>query len=78
MARARTVSASRSATLAARLAKTGLRRGLLEGSRGWLYVGMAATAFRIARRVLAEPEAVEVFELKPGESVEIRTVAPKG
>jgi hypothetical protein len=78
VARYRTVSASRSATLVARLAKTGLRRGVFEGSRGWLYVGVAATAFRIARRVLAEPEAVEVFELKPGESVEIRTVSPKG
>lgn len=60
-----------------RLAKTGLRRGVLEGSRGWLYVGVAATALRIMRRVLTEPETVEIFELAPGETVEIRTVEPK-
>jgi len=60
-----------------RLASTGLRRGLFEGSRGWLYVGVAATALRVLRRVLVEPETVEVFELGPGEAVEIRTVAPK-
>jgi hypothetical protein len=64
--------------LAARLAKTGMRRGVMEGSRGWLYVGVAATAFRVARRVFAEPEEIEVFELKPGETVEIRTVAREG
>jgi hypothetical protein len=51
-----------------------LKRGFLEGSRGWLYVGLAASAVRIARRVLAEPVTVERFELDPGETVEIRTV----
>jgi hypothetical protein len=60
----------------ARLSRTGLRRGLLEGSRGWLYVGLAATTVRVLRRVLAEPEVVERFELRPGEAVEIRTVRP--
>ncbi len=74
MARYSALPASRTAALAARLAKTGMRRGVMEGSRGWLYVGVAATAFRVARRVLAEPQEVEVFELKPGEAVEIRTV----
>jgi hypothetical protein len=59
-----------------RLSRAGLRRGLLEGSRGWLYVGVAATTLRVLRRVLAEPEVVERFELKPGEAVEIRTVRP--
>jgi hypothetical protein len=57
-----------------RLSKTGLRRGFLEGSRGWLYIGLAASAVRIARRVLAEPSVVERFELDAGETVEIRTV----
>jgi len=65
------------ASVVTRLAKTGLRRGVLEGSRGWLYVGVAATALRVMRRVLSEQETVEIFELKPGETVEIRTVAPK-
>lgn len=59
-----------------RLSKVGLRRGLLEGRRGWLYVGVAATTVRVLRRVLAEPEVVERFELEPGEAVEIRTVRP--
>lgn len=57
-----------------RLSRSGLKRGFLEGSRGWLYVGLAASAVRIARRVLAEPVTVERFELDPGETVEIRTV----
>lgn len=59
-----------------RLSRAGLRRGLLDGSRGWLYVGLAATTIRVLRRVLAEPEAVERIELKPGEAIEIRTVRP--
>jgi len=62
------------AGLIVRLSRTGLRRAFLEGSRGWLYIGVAASAVRIARRVLAEPVVVERFELDPGETVEIRTV----
>ena len=57
-----------------RLARTGLKRGFLEGSRGWLYVGLAATAVRIAQRVLAEPTTIERLELDPRETVEIRTI----
>ena len=34
------------AGLIVRLSKTGLKRGFLEGSRGWLYVGLAASAVR--------------------------------
>jgi hypothetical protein len=62
------------ADVVARLSRTGLRRGLFEGSRGWLYVGLAATSVRVLRRVLTEREVVERFELAPGEAVEIRTV----
>jgi hypothetical protein len=73
---------SRSASgpsLVARLAKTGLRRGFVEGSRAWLYVGVTATALRIAHRILVQPpETVYLDELKPGEAIEIRTVRPKG
>lgn len=65
------------ADVIARLSRTGLKRGLVEGSRGWLYVGVAATTFRVLRRLLTEPEVVERIELKPGEGVEIRTVARK-
>ncbi len=62
------------AGIIARLSRTGLKRGFMEGSRGWLYVGLAASAVRIAQRVLAEPVVVERFELDPGETVEIRTI----
>lgn len=58
-----------------RLVRTGLRRGLVEGSRGWLYVGVTAAAVGIARRLLTEPpETVFESELKPGQGIEIRTV----
>ena len=65
------------AEVIARLSRTGLRRGLADGSRGWLYVGLAATTIRVLHRVLSEPETVERFKLRPGEAVEIRTVRPK-
>lgn len=66
------------ADLFTRLQRTGLRRGLRDGSRAWLYVGLAATAVRVARRVLSEPESVERIELRPGEAIEIREVRRKG
>ena len=65
-------------SVVARLARTGLKRGFMEGSRGWLYVGVTATALRIAHRLLVQPpETVYLDELKPGEGIEIRTVRPK-
>jgi hypothetical protein len=60
--------------LIVRLSRTGLRRGTRDGSQAWLWIGIAATAVRVLRRLLAEPTAVERFELRPGEAVEIRTV----
>lgn len=55
--------------------RSGFRRGVLEGSRGWLYVGMTAAAVGLARRVLTEPpETVFETELKPGQGIEVRTV----
>lgn len=60
--------------IVSRLMRTGLRRGLLEGSQGWLYVGVAAVAWRVMRRVLVqEPETIYSTELKPGQGIEIRT-----
>lgn len=56
------------------LTRVGMRRGLFDGSKGWLYVGLAATALRVVRRVITEQEVVETIELKPGEAIEIRTV----
>jgi hypothetical protein len=62
-------------SLTSRLVRTGLRRGLLEGSRGWLYLGLAAGGVRIVRRLLASgEESIEVGELKPGETIQIRSV----
>jgi hypothetical protein len=70
--------AAASSSIVARLARTGLRRGFVDGSRTWLYVGLTATAVRIARRILVQPpETVYLDELKPGEAIEIRTVRPK-
>jgi hypothetical protein len=62
--------------LIGRLARTGLRRGFLEGSSTWLVVGVAATALRAAQRILTEPPVTATFDLKPGEAVEIRAVPP--
>jgi hypothetical protein len=61
--------------LVGRLIKTGLRRGVFEGSQGWLYVGGTALLLRVARRLLTEaPETVYETELKPGQAIEIRTI----
>jgi hypothetical protein len=59
------------------MARTGLRRGLLEGSRGWLYVGVGATAVGVLRKLLTEEETVYRTELKQGEGLELRVVEPK-
>ena len=42
-----------------RIARTGLRRGLREGSRPWLLAGISAGALVLVRRALTEqPELV--------------------
>ena len=68
---------TRTSLFLGRLSRTGMRRGLLEGSRGWLYLGLAASALRVARYVLSESEVVESIELEKGDAIEIRTVPPK-
>jgi hypothetical protein len=62
--------------LIGRLARTGLRRGLLEGSRTWLIVGVTATALRAAQRILTEPTVTATLDLQTGDAVEIRAVPP--
>jgi hypothetical protein len=58
-----------------RIARTGLRRGLRNGSRPWLVAGVTAGALELVRRALAEqPEVVYEAELQPGERLEIRTI----
>jgi hypothetical protein len=55
-----------------------LKRGLLEGSRTWLYVGVTAAALQVVRRAASSaPETIYVGELKPGEKIEICTKRPK-
>ena len=68
---------TRTSLALARVARTGMRKGVFDGSRGWLYLGLAASALRVARWLIAESEVVETVELKPGEAVEIRTITPK-
>lgn len=62
--------------LIGRLARTGLRRGFLEGSNTWLVVGVTATALRAAHRLLREKEVTATLDLKAGDAIEIRAVPP--
>ena len=57
---------------ASNLMRKGLRRGLVDGSRPWLWVGMAAGLVQLARRLWARTPITEEFKLAPGESLEIR------
>jgi hypothetical protein len=62
-----------------RIARTGLRRGLRDGSRPWLVAGITAGALEVVRRALAEkPEVVYQAELEPGERLEVRTIPAEG
>lgn len=61
-----------------RIARTGLRRGLRDGSRPWLVAGITAGALALVRRALTEqPEIVYQAELQPGERLEVRTIPPE-
>jgi hypothetical protein len=58
-----------------RIARTGLRRGLRDGSRTWLIAGATAGALELVRRALSQQEElVYQAELQPGERLEIRTI----
>jgi hypothetical protein len=59
--------------LLAYLRRTGFRRGLLGGSRGWMIAGGAAYAVRVLQRASRnEPVVVYREELEPGETVVIK------
>ena len=59
------------------LIRRGLRKGILEGSRPWMAVGVAAGLLAVVRRVTAEPpETVWRQALEPGESLLIRVRTP--
>ncbi len=63
-------------TVVGRLARTGLRKGVLEGSRPWLYTGVAAVAVRVLARFREKDQTVFAEELKPGQRLEIRVTPP--
>ena len=55
----------------------GLYRGLLGGSRGWLFVGGLFWAVRLMRRFVGRTEEIAATEvLKPGQFVTIAAIAP--
>jgi hypothetical protein len=62
--------------LIVRLIRVGWRRGLLEGSRGWLMVGVGATAVELTRRLVTEKEVRATLELQPGDALEVRVQPP--
>jgi hypothetical protein len=62
-------------SLLIRIARTGLRRGLRDGSRPWLVAGITAGALELVRRMFSEkPEVVYQAELEPGERLVVRTI----
>ncbi len=63
-------------TVVGRLARTGLRKGVLEGSRPWLYTGVAAVAVRVLARFREKDRIVYSEELEPGQHLEIRVLRP--
>lgn len=59
------------------LVRRGLRKGVLEGSRPWMAVGVAAALVAVVRRVTSEPpRTVWRQRLEPGEGVLIRVRPP--
>jgi hypothetical protein len=63
-------------TALGRLARTGLRKGVFEGSRPWLYTGVAALAVRMLARFREKDQTVFSGELKPGQRLDVRVVPP--
>ena len=57
--------------------RTGARRGLGDGSRGWLAVGAIALGIRLFQRMARPGKAVIVSELlEPGETLIISHLPP--
>ena len=62
-----------------RIARTGLRRGLRDGSRPWLVAGITAGALELVRRMFSEkPKVVYQAELGSGERLIVRTIPAEG
>jgi len=57
--------------------RTGARRGLGDGSRGWLVIGAIALGIRLFQRLASPGKAVIVTELlDPGETLIISRLPP--
>ncbi len=66
------------ASVVARLARTGIRRGFGQGSRAWLVVGVGATALRLVHRAVARQEETAFrAALEPGAGLQIRALEPE-
>jgi hypothetical protein len=53
-----------------RLTRTGLRKGMLGGSRPWLFVGVAAGGLRLLGRIMRkDPEILYCSEISPGQAI---------
>jgi hypothetical protein len=64
--------------LTGRLVRHGLRRGILDGSRPWLVVGLVVWLARLARRLASpEPETVWSGSLRPGETLVVSNSPPE-
>ena len=61
-----------------RLTRAAVWRGIHEGSRRWLFLGLAlALALaRAAHRAVSEPEARAVVDVRAGDALEVRVVDP--
>ena len=62
------------ARFVSRFASIALRKGMSNGSRGWIYAGAAASTLRLAHKYMGRTEEVYRFKLRPGERVEVREV----
>jgi hypothetical protein len=52
-------------------------KGLLGGSRGWMYVGGALWVLRLTRRTFGKNEVIVATEvMQPGQSLILRTIRP--
>ena len=59
------------------LLRTGVRRGLLGGSRVWTTIAGVAFGMRMLKKITgSEPEIVHTSRLRPGESLVVRHELP--
>ncbi len=60
-----------------RVARLALRKGLRDGSRPWLWLGVTAGGLALLNRLLHRPpETIFATAIEPGEVLEIRGLAP--